>query len=91
MSRLKAALDPRSIAIIGASENPNKVGGRPVCIQLPIGSESSFKGIIDLLRMKAVVWEDEGLGAKYAGFQMAAGIGKEEDRVAGSGRSGPDA
>jgi acetate---CoA ligase (ADP-forming) len=30
MSRLKAALDPRSIAIIGASENPNKVGGRPV-------------------------------------------------------------
>jgi elongation factor G len=42
-----------------------KVGGRPVCIQLPIGSESNFKGIIDLLRMKAVVWEDEGLGAKY--------------------------
>src|SRR3979411_1135971 len=42
-----------------------KVGGRPVCIQLPIGSESNFKGVIDLLRMKAVVWEDEGLGAKY--------------------------
>jgi acetate---CoA ligase (ADP-forming) len=30
MTRLKAALDPRSVAIIGASENPNKVGGRPV-------------------------------------------------------------
>ena len=30
MNRLKAALDPRSVAIIGASENPNKVGGRPV-------------------------------------------------------------
>jgi acetate---CoA ligase (ADP-forming) len=30
MSRLKAALDPRSVAVIGASENPNKVGGRPV-------------------------------------------------------------
>lgn len=30
MSRLKAALDPRSVAIIGASENPNKVGGRPL-------------------------------------------------------------
>jgi elongation factor G len=42
-----------------------KVGGRPVCLQLPIGSESSFKGVVDLLRMKAVVWEDEGLGAKY--------------------------
>src|SRR5450755_3631937 len=42
-----------------------KVGGRPVCVQLPIGSESNFKGIIDLIRMKAVVWEDEGLGAKF--------------------------
>src|ERR1700735_285402 len=30
MTRLKAALDPRSVAVIGASENPNKVGGRPV-------------------------------------------------------------
>src|SRR5579863_7833582 len=46
-------------------EIKTKVGGRPVCIQLPIGAESSFKGVIDLLRMKAVVWEDEGLGAKY--------------------------
>ncbi len=46
-------------------EIKTKVGGRPICIQLPIGSESNFKGIIDLLRMKAVVWEDEGLGAKY--------------------------
>jgi elongation factor G len=46
-------------------EIKTKVGGRPVCIQLPVGSESSFKGVIDLLRMKAVIWEDEGLGAKY--------------------------
>jgi len=42
-----------------------RVGGRPVCAQLPIGSESNFKGVIDLIRMKAVVWEEEGLGAKY--------------------------
>ncbi len=34
-------------------------------MQLPIGSESNFKGIVDLVRMKAVVWEAEGLGAKY--------------------------
>ena len=46
-------------------EIKTKVGGRAVCIQLPIGSESDFKGIIDLVRMKAVVWEDEGLGAKF--------------------------
>jgi len=42
-----------------------RVGGRPVCVQLPIGSESNFKGVIDLVRMKAVVWDNEGLGAKY--------------------------
>jgi len=53
-------------------EIKTKVGGRPVCIQLPIGSESSFKGVIDLLRMKAVVWEDEGLGAKYHDEEIPA-------------------
>src|SRR5579863_3967569 len=49
-----------------------KVGGRPVCIQLPIGSESDFKGLVDLVRMKAVVWEDEGLGAKYHDEEIPA-------------------
>src|SRR5438105_3916657 len=43
----------------------NRVAANPVCTQLPIGAESSFKGIIDLIRMKAVVWDDESLGAKY--------------------------
>jgi elongation factor G len=42
-----------------------RLGARPVPIQLPIGSENNFKGIIDLVRMKAVVWEDEALGAKF--------------------------
>jgi elongation factor G len=55
-------------------EIKTKVGGRPVCIQLPIGSESSFKGVIDLLRMKAVVWEDEGLGAKYHDEEVPADL-----------------
>src|SRR4051812_39736120 len=43
----------------------DRLGAKPIAIQLPIGSESSFKGLIDLVRMKAVVWADEGLGAKY--------------------------
>jgi elongation factor G len=43
----------------------DRLGAKPVAIQLPIGAESQFKGVIDLVRMKAVVWEDEGLGAKY--------------------------
>jgi elongation factor G len=51
-----------------------KVGGRPVCIQMPIGSESNFRGVIDLLRMKAVIWEDEGLGAKYHDEEIPADL-----------------
>src|ERR1700720_4002336 len=47
-----------------------KVGGRPVCMQLPLGSEGDFKGVVDLMRMKAVVWEDEALGAKYADAEI---------------------
>jgi elongation factor G len=42
-----------------------RLGAKPIAIQLPIGAESQFKGIVDLVRMKGVVWEDEGLGAKY--------------------------
>ena len=43
----------------------DRLGVKAVPIQLPIGSEAAFKGIIDLVRMKAVVWESEGLGANY--------------------------
>jgi elongation factor G len=42
-----------------------RLGAKPIAIQLPIGAENQFKGIVDLVRMKGVVWEDEGLGAKY--------------------------
>ena len=42
-----------------------RLGAKPVAIQLPIGAESSFKGIIDLVRMKAVVWSGESLGADF--------------------------
>jgi elongation factor G len=43
----------------------NRLGARPVAIQLPIGAEGGFKGIIDLVRMVGVVWEEEFLGARY--------------------------
>ncbi len=36
-----------------------KVGGKPVCMQLPIGAESDFQGVVDLVEMKAIVWEDD--------------------------------
>ena len=42
-----------------------RLGVKAVPIQLPIGSESTLRGIVDLVRMKAVVWESEGLGANF--------------------------
>ncbi len=41
----------------------DRLGARPVALQLPIGAEEKFTGVIDLVQMKAVVWEDESLGA----------------------------
>jgi len=51
-----------------------RLGARPVAIQLPIGSEQNFKGIIDLVRMKGVVWDDESLGAKYHDIDIPADL-----------------
>ena len=42
-----------------------RLGARPVAIQIPIGAEANFKGVIDLMDMKAIVWHDETMGAKY--------------------------
>jgi elongation factor G len=51
-----------------------RLGAKPVPIQLPIGAEANFKGLIDLVRMKAVVWEDEQLGAKYHDEEIPADL-----------------
>ena len=42
-----------------------RLGATPLVLQLPLGSESNFKGIIDLILMKAIVWQEETLGAKF--------------------------
>jgi elongation factor G len=51
-----------------------RLGAKPVPIQLPIGAEANFKGLIDLVRMMAVVWEDEGLGAKFHDEEIPADL-----------------
>ena len=43
----------------------DRLAAKTVILQLPIGAESDFKGIVDLIKMKAVVWEEESLGAKF--------------------------
>jgi elongation factor G len=50
----------------------DRLGAKPVAIQLPIGSEQQFKGLIDLVRMKGVIWNDESLGAKYEDIEIPA-------------------
>jgi elongation factor G len=50
----------------------DRLGAKPVAIQLPIGAEAQFKGVIDLIRMVGVVWDDETLGAKYHDIEIPA-------------------
>ncbi len=59
----------------------DRLGVKAVPIQLPIGSEASLKGIIDLVRMKAVVWESEGLGANYHDEEIPADLKKAADEA----------
>ena len=55
----------------------DRLGAKAVPIQLPIGSESSLRGLIDLVRMKAVVWENDGLGANYHDEEIPADMLQE--------------
>ena len=43
----------------------DRLGATPIVLQLPIGSESEFEGLIDLLLMKEIIWKDESLGAEF--------------------------
>ena len=52
----------------------DRLGAKPVAVQLPIGAENNFKGIIDLVRMVGVVWDDETLGAKYHDIDIPADL-----------------
>ena len=51
-----------------------RLGARPVPVQLPIGAEENFKGVVDLVQMKAVVWDEESLGAKYRVEPIPGGL-----------------
>jgi len=52
----------------------DRLGANPIILQLPLGVESRFRGIIDLIRMKAVVWDDESLGAKFHDEEIPADL-----------------
>ncbi|MCL2469752.1 MAG: elongation factor G [Alphaproteobacteria bacterium] len=52
----------------------DRLGATPLVLQIPIGSESEFAGIVDLRRMKAVIWENEALGAKFHDEEIPADL-----------------
>jgi elongation factor G len=52
----------------------DRLGARPVPIQLPIGKEEKFRGVIDLVTMKAILWDDESLGARYEVTEIPADL-----------------
>jgi len=50
----------------------DRLGANPVPLQLPIGKEDYFRGVVDLVQMKAYVWDDESLGAKFDEVEIPA-------------------
>jgi elongation factor G len=51
-----------------------RLKGNPVPIQLPIGAEDDFKGVVDLVEMRAIVWNDESMGANYDVVEIPADL-----------------
>jgi len=43
----------------------DRLGAKPLVVQLPVGAETEFLGVVDLVKMKAIIWKDESLGAEF--------------------------
>jgi elongation factor G len=48
----------------------DRLGARPLLVQLPLGSEDQFKGVVDLIRFKAIIWSEETLGASISEIEI---------------------
>jgi len=57
----------------------DRLGVKAVPIQLPVGQESDLKGIVDLVRMKAVIWDNDGLGASFRDEEIPADLKDKAD------------
>ena len=55
------------------------LGANPVAIQIPIGAEETFKGVVDLVKMKAILWHDESMGAEYSEEEIPESLKAEAD------------
>ena len=55
------------------------LGANPIPVQIPIGAEENFKGVVDLIKMKAILWHDETLGAEFEVDDIPADLKDEAD------------
>ena len=56
-----------------------RLNAKPIAIQIPIGQEDKFKGVVDLMTMKAIIWKDETLGAEYITEEIPAELKKKAE------------
>jgi len=63
----------------GVSMIRDRLGANPVPLQLPIGREENFVGVVDLVTMKAIIWDDESLGANYRTDEIPADLRDEAE------------
>jgi elongation factor G len=56
------------------SQIRERLGASPLVLQLPIGSEDGFRGMVDLISMKAIVWDDDGLGSRFRSDAIPAAL-----------------
>ena len=59
------------------------LGANPVSLVVPIGSEETFKGIVDLIKMKAILWHDETMGAEFEVAEIPADLKDEAEEWRG--------
>jgi elongation factor G len=57
-----------------------RLNAKPVAIQIPIGQEDKFKGVVDLFQMKAIFWHDETMGADYSVEEIPADLVKKANQ-----------
>src|SRR5215831_1284589 len=56
-----------------------RLNAKPIAIQIPIGQEDKFKGVVDLLSMKGIIWKDETLGAEYVTEEIPPELKKKAE------------
>ena len=58
----------------------DRLGAKPLVMQLPVGIEASLKGVVDLIKMKAVLWKDEKLGAEFEYTEIPKDLKEQADK-----------